>query len=651
MLRRLLLTTPLGLLILALTACDGSAARGPQSSSFGAKAGSDNSPPLYVQAKTGNGPDKGVEKRPPFVGSGADPIVVPDCRITLVDEGKQDVPSRYDGVLDVLNVRPGQYIKADQVLGKLDARVAAADLEVKKAKIVAAEADSVAAEKTRVEMLSQYERDRDLANKNALARADAALSKLRWERAISDAVAKAKAVDVAVQEKKQSEVALDLHELRSKIPGIVRVTYKRPGESLKNLEPVIQIMSVDRVRIEAQIEVQYLPDLQESAQVLIEPARMTSPQQVLIGHLQDVTAVAVSNDVKTPTIVSSSDDGTVRIWVQPPVRDGAEKTRWRERMVLRLNVPVRTVACTPRGAAANLCVAGTADGKVRIYDLAADSDQPLREFKAQHRGAVTCAAFTPDGKLCATGGEDRQIHLWDVGTGELRYTFPGGHRGTITSIQFTPQGKLVSAGRDNTLRLWALGTDGARPEVQFDRRSGDVPTLGVSPDGNRVLFDQGRALRVLSLPRGLTEAVVQNLSGATNFTTFALFSPDARHILTSGLGEGRVQLWQAPDGNHRAHEVRVLVGTEASAPTCAAFAPDSSFIVTGTRDRQVLVWPVPTAEEKNQFPAKVTFIEQQVEPSTRQVRVWAELENPRDALGRPILMPGGSVTLVINRDK
>ena len=277
-----------------------------------------------------------------------------------------------------------------------------------------------------------------------------------------------------------------------------------------------------------------------------------------------------------------------------------------------------------------------------MWDLDGNAKGPLREFKA-HNGAVTCVAFSPDGQLCATGGDDCEICLWDPATGALRQRLPVEHRGAVTSLQFTPQSRLISAGCDNTLRLWSLGQKGGRLETTLDRRSGDVTHLGVSHDGQHVLFDQGKVLRLLSLPEGLTEGVLQNPSGAANFTTFALFSPDAQLILTAGVSEGRLQVWRAPSDTSRGYELCQLVPPEHAVATCAAFASDGSFVVTGTRDRQVLVWPMPGKDEvERQIPAEITLVEQSVESAAGQVRMRAELPNPD---GR--LLPGTAVNMVI----
>jgi WD40 repeat protein len=368
----------------------------------------------------------------------------------------------------------------------------------------------------------------------------------------------------------------------------------------------------------------------------IEPSLAESPQQALIGHLGEVTGVAVSKDNHP---VSGSEDGSLIVWNR--------STRQPER-VFRLpsGIAVRSLACTPPAASWNLCLVGGSDGIGRIYDLAGSADKPARQLEGDHQGAIACAAFSPDGKSCATGSEDHSITIWDTGSGKKKYTFQA-HRGAISSVQFTPLCELVSTARDNTIKVWALGEEGARPiAVPFCNRSGDVATLGASPDGRRVLFDQGKVLRVLSIPGGVTEGVLQNAASPSNFTGFALFSPDGRVILTASAAEGRLQMWRPPSGpNHRPYVVRELASSDRSPViTCAAFSPDGNFVVTGGKDRQVLVWAVPPLSEiEKEISAEVTLFESDIASATGQCRIWADFAN-RD--GR--LLPGGTVTMAVH---
>ena len=247
--------------------------------------------------------------------------------------------------------------------------------------------------------------------------------------------------------------------------------------------------------------------------------------------------------------------------------------------------------------------------------------------------------------MCVTGGEDKEIYLWDSSTGKAICKFPTLHRAGITSLQFATAGQVVSASRDNTLRVWQIDNDKAEAISLIPSRSGEVSTLGVSPDGKRVLFDQGRALRVLSLPDGKNEALLQNLGMASNFTTFAQYSPDGNLIITAGGADGRLQLWRAPDRQTRGYELRQFLPLEKSVPTCAAFSLDGRWLLTGTKDRQVFVWSLDGARQDMKRPvtAKVTLRGWDVQSSTRQVPVWAELINPPDRM----LLPGMTATMVI----
>ncbi len=625
--------------------------------------------PLYA-------PPAPFAQRPPLPrptpqrSSATDPIVVINCHLGFTNKGKADVPSprNVEGLLVFIGVelKPGEnapphqtfdvqvgnetkryrrlnegdQVSAGQALALVDDRLPRADVISKEAKWLASKADYDAAEKTREETYQRYRTNQRLyQDGQKISYEEFRGSEATWHRYEAESVSKKYAINVADAEWKQARTILSMYQLRASIAGKVKTLYKHEGESIKALDPVLQIQNYDRLRAEGMVDLQYVQGLHEGMNVVIEPIVRDAPERSFMGHRGEITGVAVSKDAKNPMIVSCSEDGTARVW---------KRSQRQQYLVLRHpeKVAVRAVACTPPGSEANLCLTGASDGIGRLWDLDNDSEQPLRELKGKHRsGGIRCVAFSPDGKICATGGDDRDILIWDTASGELRYRLSGQHeipphKDTVTALHFTPDSHLVSVGHDDAVRVWKLGEKGAEPERTIKRRAHEIAQLGISPDGQWVLDEHGQELRILSLSKDLTEGSLQ--SKTTNFKTLALFSPpDGQLILTTSGSEGHLQLWRRDPV--RSYELRQLTPGLRFGVTCAAFDPNGQFVVAGTQGHKVYLWPMPTEKEiTRQITATITDIERIVESGVGTVRIVAEFDNPPD---RP-LHAQDTVTLV-----
>lgn len=652
----------IGLVALGMAACDG---RLPGLSSSGTAASHhsdaksppaevDIGGPLYTKVE----PPPAPAVKPP-AGAHSDPIVINGAQLTI--PLTQNVPTENPGALwqictevapgervnpaDVFEhpmvkdkkyrrLREGDTVVRGQLVALLDDQVARAKYNAAVTDLAASEEKLVAAQT--VEQTAKQSFDVFTASGSASSKVERLKAQQDWAAAIKQ-IADAKGErDKNREAMNIAKVQLDKHELRSSINGVIKAIYRKPGEAVKEQEPVLQIQNLDTLRAEGMLPAQYLPLLPNPREKMafIEPSAQLAPKQDLPGHWAAVTGVAVANNPRKPLIVTTSEDKTVRVW---------DRNTGSQKYLYPLPVAGRAVACTSSRSQQNLALIGGDDGVGQLLDLERIGEpEPVRKLKDTLKGRVNSVAFAPDGSFCAIA-DDKEVIVFDTASGGMKYRFNAGHRGPITSIQMTPQARLVTAARDKTVRVWDLGEKGARLNTQLDHRAGNVDVLGVSPDGQKIIFDQDRALHVRNLFEQRTEAVMLAPTESSQFTGFAIFSPDAALVIAAGTADNPLGVWKLPaPGSTRAYQrARLAVGN--SVPSCAAFSPDGSYAVVGTQDNRVLVFARPEkADMERQYPAVIKLLDPSVESTDRKVRIWAELPNP----GMPLL-PGDTVTIVI----
>jgi hypothetical protein len=116
-----------------------------------------------------------------------------------------------------------------------------------------------------------------------------------------------------------------------------------------------------------------------------------------------------------------------------------------------------------------------------------------------HVGTVRSVTFSPDGKMIASGSDDKTVKIWDAATGTILRSLRG-HSGTVTSVFFSPDGKtLISSGKDKTVRVWDAATGEAL------QRSPGVSCEGTpaafSPDGKTLATTDSRNINISKVQR------------------------------------------------------------------------------------------------------------------------------------------------------
>lgn len=302
----------------------------------------------------------------------------------------------------------------------------------------------------------------------------------------------------------------------------------------------------------------------------------------------------------------------IKLWIDQGAKPPSAVTEKPQIMVNAppANVtPVRAVAISPDKST----VAASRGNQIHLYNASSGAhirtllDPKLtgadgKLVKAAHLSLVESLAFSPDGKLLASGAF-QEVIIWDAQTGTIRHRLTG-FADRVVALAFAAKGGLLATGggaptEDGELKIFDAAAGQLVAEIK-NAHSDTVYGVAFNPDATMIAScGADKFVKVHEVPSG---KFVKSFEGHTHHVLDVGWKADGK-LLASAGADNAIKVWDFEKGE----QSRTMNGHQKQI-TRLVFVGTTPQIVTCSGDQTVRMWNIENGGTVRQFGSVNDFL-------------------------------------------